>query len=332
MKCLVTGAAGFAGSHLAALLVEEGHEVVGVAAPGEPLDRLEGVKASVRTADITDAEGLADAVASERFDCAFHLAAIASVPATLSAPEAAFRVNALGTVNVLETLRRAGVGRVVYVSSADVYGHVRPDETPVRETRLLKPSSPYAASKAAAEVACRQFWRTFGVPVVILRPFNHTGPSQGLGFAPSDFASAIARIERGEGEPRLAVGNLQSRRDYCDVRDIARAYLASALRCEPGRPTTCRADGPCASWTSSRHSLASRRRRSRSHRTRPARGRRIRRSWRAITPSSPGAQAGSPRFRSNARSGICLSRGGRNSRLRLDSALYRCMRRHADAA
>ena len=170
----------------------------------------------------------------ERFDRVFHLAALASVPATFGAPEAAFRVNTLGTVNILAALRANPPGRIVYVSSADVYGQVRAAELPVRETQDLKPASPYAASKAAAEIACRQFWRTFALPVVIVRPFNHTGPGQGPGFAPSDFAAAIARIEKGEAEPRLPVGNLDSQRDYSDVRDIVRAYALAAERAEPG--------------------------------------------------------------------------------------------------
>ncbi|MHC4714900.1 MAG: GDP-mannose 4,6-dehydratase [Planctomycetota bacterium] len=234
MKCLVTGAPGFAGSH--ELLVSEGFDVVGVALPGEDLSRLGEVKGKIdlRSVDICDAAGLSEAVSGERFDYVFHLAALASVPASFEDPPAAVRVNTLGTANLLDALRSKTPEKFIHISSADVYGTVRPEDTPLREGRPQRPSNPYAASKAAAEIICLQYWRTFALPVVILRPFNHTGPGQGPGFAPSDFARAIARIEKGADEPRLAVGNLDSERDYSDVRDIVKAYVAAARAGEAG--------------------------------------------------------------------------------------------------
>ncbi len=236
MKCLVTGAPGFAGSHLVEHLVSEGIDVVGIALPGEDVSRLAGIKGKIdlRSVDICDAPGLRAAISGEDFDYVFHLAALASVPASFGDPPAAVRVNVLGTANLLEAFRAQPPGKFIQISSADVYGTVRPDETPLREARTLRPSSPYAASKAAAETICLQYWRTFALPVVILRPFNHTGPGQGPGFAPSDFARAIARIEKGADEPRLAVGNLDSERDYSDVRDMVRAYAAAARLGEAG--------------------------------------------------------------------------------------------------
>lgn len=235
MRCLVTGAPGFAGSHLVAHLLTTGAEVSGIALPGESLARLEGLsgKVDIRTADIADADGLRDAAKGD-FDVVFHLAALASVPASLKDPAAAFRVNTLGTINLLEALKSSPPGRLVYISTADVYGRVPQENLPVRETEATRPANPYAASKVAAEAACLQYWRTFGLPVIILRPFNHTGPGQALGFAPSDFAAAIARIEKGIQEPLLTVGNLESSRDFSDVRDIVRAYVLAARTAEPG--------------------------------------------------------------------------------------------------
>lgn len=236
MECLVTGAAGFAGSHLCELLAKEGHTIKGLAMPGEDLARLNGLKGSMEVwvADITDRTVLRDKLANARFDWIFHLAALSSVASSFGAPSLAFRVNTQGTVNLLEIFRQRPPKSFVYVSSADVYGVVPASEIPIRETCELKPASPYAASKAAAEIACLTYWRTFGLPVVILRPFNHTGARQGQGFAPSDFASAIARIEKGLDAPKLAVGTLDSYRDYGDVRDIVRAYALAAQRCEAG--------------------------------------------------------------------------------------------------
>lgn len=236
MNCLVTGAAGFAGSHLAEYLVKRGHAVVGLAMPGEDLFRLNGLRGSmeIRPEDITDRQSLRERIGNTKFDWVFHLAALASVANSFGAPGLAFRVNTQGTVNILEALRPKPPKMLVYVSSADVYGQVPASAIPIRETAPLKPASPYAASKAAAEIACLQYWRTFAFPIVVLRPFNHTGPRQGPGFAPSDFASAIARIEKGLDPPKLAVGNLDSHRDYSDVRDIVRAYALAAEHCEAG--------------------------------------------------------------------------------------------------
>ena len=236
MNCLVTGAAGFAGSRLSECLVKQGHTVVALVMPNEDLARLNGLKGSVevRTADITDRLSLRDRLTNAKFDWIFHLAALSSVANSFGAPSLAFRVNTQGTVNLLETFRQRLPRVFIYVSSADVYGQVPSSEIPVRETCPLKPASPYAASKAAAEIACLQYWRTFALPVVVLRPFNHTGPGQGQGFAPSDFASAIARIEKGLDPPKLLVGNLDSWRDYSDVRDVVRAYVMAAQMCEPG--------------------------------------------------------------------------------------------------
>ena len=236
MTCLVTGIAGFAGSHLAECLLNAGREVAGLALPGEDLSRLNSVRDRIdlRLADITDAGALERALEGLEPAYVFHLAALASVPQSFAQADAALRVNTLGTLNLLEAFKSRRLSRFVYISSADVYGFVRADEVPVRETHRLKPSNPYAASKAAAEVVCTQYWRTFAVPVVILRPFNHTGPRQGPGFAPSDFARAISRIEKGLEAPRLTVGNLDSQRDYSDVRDVVRAYRDAAECCEPG--------------------------------------------------------------------------------------------------
>lgn len=236
-KCLVTGVAGFAGSHLASELLAEGYEVTGLALPGERLFRIESLcrdRLDMRFADVGDLTALEEALCGVEADFVFHLAAVASVPAAFADPTAAVRVNTLGTANLLECVKKRGVRKVVYISSADVYGQADPRDMPLRETRTLQPANPYAASKAAAETIALQYWRTFALPVVVLRPFNHTGARQGPGFAPSDFAMAIAGMERGLVPRRLAVGNLDTQRDYSDVRDVVRAYLAAALRGEAG--------------------------------------------------------------------------------------------------
>lgn len=127
----------------------------------------------------------------------------------------------------------AGAGRVVAVSSADVYGKAAPEEMPLTEESPLRPASPYAASKVAADFLGLQAWLGRGLPVLRVRAFNHLGPGQNDRFVASALASRIARAERDGGEV-LAVGNLSARRDYTDVRDVVRAYRLLAVSGEPG--------------------------------------------------------------------------------------------------
>jgi GDP-4-dehydro-6-deoxy-D-mannose reductase len=139
-------------------------------------------------------------------------------------PEPTYQTNVMGTLHLLDALRRHAPGaRALVVSSAEVYGGLT---TPLPESTPLSPASPYAASKAAAEMIAIQHHRAYGLQVVRARSFAHTGPGQTARFAVSAFARQIARIEVARQAPVLAVGNLAARRDFLDVRDVARAYLA----------------------------------------------------------------------------------------------------------
>jgi GDP-4-dehydro-6-deoxy-D-mannose reductase len=123
---------------------------------------------------------------------------------------------------------------VVVVTSADVYGPVDAGMLPITEQTPPLPRHPYGVSKLAAAQLVPLFWERFGLEVVEARPFNHLGPGQGLGFVAPDFASQIAAIKRGEREKRLSVGNLEVLRDFTDVRDVVRAYMALAERGRAG--------------------------------------------------------------------------------------------------
>ena len=172
-----------------------------------------------------------------------------------------------GTANVLEAARRAGAGRVVFVSSADVYGRVAPASLPVGETEAMRPVTPYGASKAAAEMVCVQAGLGRGLDVVRARAFNHLGPGQSDRFVAAALASRVAANER-TGSEVVRVGNLSARRDFTDVRDVVRAYrllaadgaageaynvcsgtargiseLAEALMARAGRPMRLATDG-----------------------------------------------------------------------------------------
>ena len=218
MRALVTGSNGFVGPWLLAHLQESGDEVLGL----------------TETTDINDHDALHDALSRFAPDAVYHLAALSSVRQSWEDPMGTFRVNALGTLNLCRAASALGrPPRTLVISSAEVYGKVPPDDLPVSEERPLAPVTPYAASKASAEMIGLQAWLGRGLEVVRTRAFNHTGPGQGPGFVVPDLASQVARAARGELD-RIATGNLEVSRDITDVRDVVRAYRLLVQHGEPG--------------------------------------------------------------------------------------------------
>lgn len=219
MRVLVTGSKGFVGQWLIAHLEEHGDEVVGLDAE----------------VDVTGAAGLREAVVTAAPDAICHLAALASVGASWGASEATYMVNTVGTANLLDAaLACPERPRVLLVSSSEVYGRVSPADLPLTEDSPVAPVSPYAASKAAAEIVAQQAWLGSGLEVVRARPFNHTGPGQRHDFVVPALAEQIARAVR-SGADRLSTGNLDARRDISDVRDVVRAYRMLLVGGRPGR-------------------------------------------------------------------------------------------------
>jgi GDP-4-dehydro-6-deoxy-D-mannose reductase len=197
-------------------------------------DHVTGIDRAIDGLDITDAAAVGAAIAEISPSVIYHLAGWADVGGSWKAPVEAFRANAEGTLNVLTAATEAGVDRVVAVSSADVYGIVEPDELPLTEDSPLRPASPYAASKVAADYLGLQAWLGRGLPVLRVRAFNHLGPGQTDKFVAPALASRVARAEL-EGGDVLKVGDLSARRDFTDVRDVVRAYRLLAERGEPGQ-------------------------------------------------------------------------------------------------
>lgn len=219
MRAFVTGGHGFVGQWLCAHLADSGDEVV---AP------------HASELDVTDLPAVRRHVAEVRPDAVYHLAGLASVAESWRHPDTALEVNAGGTLAVLEAARSLDPApRVLLVSSAEVYGVVGPDDQPITEDAPLRPVSPYAASKVAAEFLGVQAFLGNGVPVVRARPFNHVGPGQSPGFVVAALAQRIAEAAR-TGETSLSVGNLTPRRDFTDVRDVVRAYRLLVLHGEAG--------------------------------------------------------------------------------------------------
>ena len=219
MKALVTGAGGFVGQALAGHLAAAGDEVVG-------LDRAEGP-------DITDSGAVRDLVIRHRPDAVYHLAAVTHIGASWDAPLEVFRINAEGTLNVLSACAAAGVDRVLVVGSADEYGAVRPEDLPLSEDAPLRPLTPYGASKVAADYLALQAFLGGGLPVVRVRSFNHSGPTQSERFMIPGLARRIAAAER-ENRKEIPVGSLEPVRDFTNVADVVVAYRLLIERGEPG--------------------------------------------------------------------------------------------------
>lgn len=210
MRALITGAGGFVGHHLQRHLEAEGDEVIAT-------DRVtDGL-------DILDAPALLDRFRRVEPEVVYHLAGASDVGGSWQTPQATFRANAEGTLNVLWAARESGTGCVLTVGSADVYGKVTAEDLPISEDLPLRPVSPYAASKAAADHVALQASLGYDQHVVRCRPFNHLGPGQTDKFVAPAIAGRVARNER-DGESVVKVGNLSPKRDFTDVRDVVRAY------------------------------------------------------------------------------------------------------------
>ena len=208
MRALITGGGGFVGHHLSALLERSGDEV-------EICD-LE--------TDITDLDSISARIKDVQPDAIYHLAALAHVGDSWLDPSKVLTVNVVGTGNVLAAARRhVPDATVLAISSAEVYGIVTPNELPLSEVSEVRPASPYAASKAAAEQVALQAARGFGQRVIVVRPFNHVGPGQAPVFAVPALAKRIVDAKE-SGATTLTVGTLTTRRDFTDVRDVVIAY------------------------------------------------------------------------------------------------------------
>lgn len=222
MLAVVTGGRGFVGHHLTAHLHSLGEDVA-------VLDR-NGADA----VDIVDADAVRRWIGTVSPDVVYHLAALSHVGASWNDEEIVQRVNVGGTANVLSACSAAGVARIVVVGSAEEYGRIDAPALPVRETTPLRPVSPYGRSKVAAEELALAAQRDGSIDVICVRPFNHVGPGQSPNFLVPGLAQRIAVAERA-GTDHIAVGNLDSVRDYTDVRDVVRAYRLLAARGQPGQ-------------------------------------------------------------------------------------------------
>ena len=186
------------------------------------------------TGDLSDQRSIYDSLKKNEIDVVFHLAAQSFVPQSFKAPVDTYLTNVIGTVNVLEAVRQYdGVEKMMFAGSSEEYGLVHPDEVPIKETNPLRPLSPYAVSKIAGDFACYNHFKSYGVPVVRTRAFNHTGPRRGQSFVTATIARQAAEIKLGK-RAAFELGNLDAKRDFSDVRDVVRGYMLAIEKAENG--------------------------------------------------------------------------------------------------
>ena len=263
MRVLITGITGFAGSHLAEYILAN-HPDVAIYGTYRWRSRMENLETLVNKGVVDTVEGrfsatagqgdearkgrvtllhceLTDAGAVEKLITSvqphriFHLAAQSFVQSSFDEPAATFFTNVQGELNLFEAIRRHDTKiRIQIAGSSEEYGLVHPDEVPMKETNPLRPLSPYAVSKVAQDKLAYQYFKSYGLHTVVTRGFNHAGPRRGHVFATGTFARQIALIEAGRHEPVIYVGDLTSKRDFTDVRDIVRAYWLALEKAEAG--------------------------------------------------------------------------------------------------
>ena len=230
---LVTGAAGFVGSHLIELLEQEQAHVVAWLRPNtEPL--FAGSRVIWHAIEMLDREAVAAAIATFQPSEVYHLAGLPHVGDSWAHVHETFAGNVLGTRYLFDGLRRAQLKpRVLITSTAFVYA---PQERALTEQDVVRPNSPYGTSKLAQEMVARHAWADDGIPALIARAFNHVGPRQAPSFVASSIAKQVAEIEGGPKPAKLMMGNLESQRDIMDVRDTVRAYRSMMASATPGIP------------------------------------------------------------------------------------------------
>jgi len=233
MLYLVTGGAGFIGSHITDRLLADGHRVriLDNFSTGKHENIPDSADVEVVEGDVGDYDTVCAAM--QQVDIVFHEAAIASVPETVGNPLASERVNYRGTVNILEAARHAGVQRVMFACSAAVYGDL--PELPKREDMPVKPLTPYAIDKLASEYACQAYYNLYGLETVSLRYFNVFGPRQD----PSSPYSGVISIFSdylNQGKQPTIYGDGEQTRDFVYVADVVEANIrASTSSTAPGR-------------------------------------------------------------------------------------------------
>ena len=219
---LITGGTGFVGHYLTAYLRQKEPTVRLILTSQAPETSTDS-QITIEMVDLTKSQAVDDLIKKYQPEQIYHLASIAHVASGFSDPRGLLQNNFTLTLNLLEAVRQfSPTTRILLVSSADLYDH--DDPAPIDEKRLVRPLNPYAVSKATQDMLGQAYAASFGLPIIIVRPFNHIGPGQRRGFVVADFASKLAGAELDASKRRISVGNLEAERDFTDVRDMVSAY------------------------------------------------------------------------------------------------------------
>jgi GDP-4-dehydro-6-deoxy-D-mannose reductase len=229
MRALITGITGFVGKHLEKQLIAEGAEVFGTS-------RNSFIQNRCYQIDLLNKENIIKLLNEVKPTHIFHLAGISNVKNSWTDISKTIEVNTMATVNLLEAIYKVDNGiRVLTIGSSEEYGKVINIDKKITEETGIRPVTPYGISKATISMLIKQFQQGYGLDIIHLRPFNHIGPGQKLGFVTSDFAYQIALINKGvTNTNKIIVGNLEAVRDFTDVRDIVKAYYLIALHGKAG--------------------------------------------------------------------------------------------------
>jgi len=241
-KNLITGIGGFVASHLADNLLEKGEEVFGTYRWAEDTSKIEHIKDKIKLipCDLLDLSACIRAIRESKPDYIFHLAAQSYVSDSYANPIVTVQANTIGTLNLLEAIRivkeeSPSYDPVIHIcSTSEVYGLVKEEDLPIKESQPLNPGNPYAVGKLGGDMAALVYWTNFKIKTIRTRAFTHTGPRRTMMSAECNFARQIALIEKGKQEPVIHHGNLDSIRTWTDARDMAEAYYLLVRKCKPG--------------------------------------------------------------------------------------------------
>ena len=238
-KILITGATGFVGNHLVELLIKDGAENIfgtyysesSLLSLGDNKNKIEAIKA-----DLRNQSEVSDLISKIKPDFLYHLAAFTSPSESFESPNETVINNISSEINLLEEIKKNDLKdtKILIISSAEVYGLVSKEDLPIDENVQFNPTNPYAVSKLAQDFLGRQYFLAHNLKIIRVRPFNHIGPGQSPNFVVSSFAKKIAEIEKGKREPILPTGNLNTKRDFTDVRDTVKAYTLLMEKGESG--------------------------------------------------------------------------------------------------
>ena len=237
-RVLITGITGFVGSHLADYLLENtNYKIFGLKRVNSRLRNIGQIldKITLIDGELIDQTSLIKALRISKPDYIYHLAALSWVSPSWDMPSAYMQVNAIGTINLFEALRTSNLNpRILISCTPEEYGDVPKEKIPITEETILAPVNLYAASKAAQDAVCQAYQASYGFKIIRTRAFNHEGPRRDILGALSSFAYQIARIERDLQKPVVKVGNLSAKRNFTDVKDMARAYFLAMEKGIPG--------------------------------------------------------------------------------------------------